>query len=54
MNYESNIARGLVEDILNVIYKYEESITVATAVGCLEIAKIQLLDEQVSEHDDED
>ena len=54
MNYESNLARGLVEEIINVIYKYEESITVATAVGCLEIAKFHLLEEQVSEHDDED
>ena len=54
MNYENSLAKGLVGEILDLIYKYEDSITVATAVGCLEIAKIQLLDEQVSEHDDED
>ena len=54
MNYESSLAKGLVDEILNLIYKYEESITVATAVGCLEIAKIQLLDEQACSDDQED
>lgn len=52
MNYESNLAQGLVEEILNTVYKYEESMTVATAIGCLEIAKAHLLQEQ-SEEDDE-
>ena len=53
MNYEASIARGLVEDLLNAIYKYEDSITVATAVGCLEIAKLQLLESQMEEEDED-
>ena len=53
MNYEASLARGLVEDLLKAIYKYEDSITVATAVGCLEIAKLQLLESQMEEEDEE-
>lgn len=52
MNYESNLSQGLVEEILKTIYKYEESITVATAIGCLEIAKMQILQSQMEEDDD--
>ena len=52
MNYEANLARGLVEELLNTIYKYEDSITVATAVGCLEIAKLQLLESQMEEDEE--
>lgn len=54
MNYERNLAQGLVEDILRAVYKYEESMTVATAVGCLEIAKLQLLESQLTEEEDEE
>ena len=32
--------------------KYEDSITVATAVGCLEIAKLQLLESQMEEDEE--
>ena len=54
MNYESELANGLVQEILRTVYKFSESITVAAAVGCLEIAKLQLIESQMREDDDEE
>ena len=53
MNYQNDIAQGLVDEILEVVYKYSESVLTATAIGCLEIAKIQILNDQVTEYEDE-
>lgn len=54
MKYDAEIAQGLVDEIVAVVYKYSESMLVATAVGCLEIAKVQILNDQVDEVEDED
>ena len=54
MKYDAEIAQGLVDEILNVVYKYSESMLTATAVGCLEVAKMQLLADQVDEMEDDD
>lgn len=43
MNYENKIAQGLVDEILAVIYNYEESILLPTVLGCLDIVKQQLI-----------
>lgn len=43
MDYEENLTQALVEELLETIFKYEESITVATALGCLEIVKAELM-----------
>ena len=53
MNFENNLAKGLVDEIMKVVYKYEETMTVATAVGCLEIAKLQLIENQMQDDEDE-
>jgi hypothetical protein len=50
MSYQGDIARALVLEIMEVLYKYEESILAITAVGCLEAAKIQLLHDQTEEY----
>ena len=54
MKYDAEIAQGLVDEILNVVYKYSESMLTATAVGCLEVDKMQLLADQVDEMEDDD
>ena len=54
MKYDAEIAQGLVDELINVVYKYSESMLTATAIGCLEIAKMQLLADQVSEMEDDD
>jgi hypothetical protein len=39
------LAEGMAEEIKEVIYKYSDSMPLATAIGCLEIVKIELLKE---------
>lgn len=53
MRYDGDIAQGLVDELIATIYKYSESMLTATAVGCLEIAKMQLLNDQVDELEDD-
>lgn len=54
MKYDADIAQGLVDEIIAVVYKYSESMLTATAIGCLEIAKMQILTDQVDEMEDDD
>jgi hypothetical protein len=53
MNYMSELAQGLVDEILTVVHKYDESMLLPTVLGCLDIAKLQLLQEHMEEDDDE-
>jgi hypothetical protein len=52
MNYQGDIAQSLVEEILDLIGKYHDTMMVATALGCLEIVKAQILQDHL-EVDDE-
>ena len=54
MNYEGNLVQGLVDELLAMIYKYSDAMMVATAIGCLEIVKTQLLEDHLEELEDED
>lgn len=54
MRYDADIAQGLVDEIIALVYKYSESMLTATAIGCLEIAKIQILNDQVTEMENAD
>jgi hypothetical protein len=45
------LAEGLAEEIKEVIYKYSESMPLATAIGCLEIVKTELLKEHEEEEE---
>jgi hypothetical protein len=40
---QGKVAGGLVEELLEVIYKYEESLYMATVLGCLDLVKQQLI-----------
>jgi len=51
MTYASDIAQGLVDDILATIHKYDESLLLPTVLGCLDIAKAQLLADHMDEED---
>jgi hypothetical protein len=46
------LAQGMTDEILNVIYKYHETMPVATVLGVLEIIKAQLLAEHMEDEDD--
>ena len=49
---QGKLAGGLVDEILEVVYKYEESLYTSTVIGCLEIAKQQIINDTM-ESDDE-
>lgn len=54
MKYDAEIAQGLVDEIITVVYKYSESMLTATVIGCIEIAKMQILNDQVEEMEDDE
>jgi hypothetical protein len=54
MNYFNGITQGLIDEVLEVVYKYEDTMNISTAIGCLEFVKIQLIqDAQQDAEDDE-
>jgi len=53
VSYTGNLTQGMVDEILAVIHKYDETVMLATALGCLDIVKAQLLQEHMDDDDDE-
>lgn len=51
MNYNGNLSQGLVDELLEVIHKYDESLYLATALGCLELVKQQLIQDHMDDID---
>ena len=51
---QGKLADGMVEELLDVIHKYEETTYVATVVGCLEIVKQQVLLNSIELDEEED
>ena len=52
MNYMGNIAQALVDELLEVVHKYDETMVLPTALGCLDLVKVQLI-QDTQEEDDE-
>jgi hypothetical protein len=48
---QGKVAGGLVDELLELIHKYDETLYMATVVGCLELVKQQLINDSV-ENDD--
>lgn len=49
---QGKVAGGLVNELLELIHKYDESLYMATVIGCLELVKQQLINDSI-EGDDE-
>jgi hypothetical protein len=49
---QGKVADGLVDELLEVIYRYEESLYMATVIGCLEFVKQQLINDGLENKDD--
>jgi hypothetical protein len=49
---QGKLAGGLVDELLEVIHKYDETLYMATVVGCLELVKQQLINESVENSDE--
>lgn len=46
---QGKVADGLVDDLLEVIHRYDESLYMATVIGCLELVKQQLIMDSIDE-----
>jgi len=50
MNFnQGKLADGLVDELLEVIHKYDETLYMATVIGCLELVKQQLINDAMEE-----
>jgi hypothetical protein len=49
---QGKLAGGLVDELLEVIHKYDETLYMSTVIGVLELVKQQLINESM-ENDDE-
>ena len=52
MNYMGNIAQGLVDELLKVVHKYDETMMLPTALGCLDLVKAQLIQDAIDEDEE--
>ena len=50
---QGKLADGLVDELLEAIHKYDESLYMATVIGVLELVKQQLIQESLEREDDE-
>jgi hypothetical protein len=54
-DYQGSLSQKLVDELLEVVHRYDETMMLPTAVGCLEIAKAQLLlDHMEDDYGDDD
>jgi hypothetical protein len=51
-DYQHTLCQRLVDEVLDVIHKYDETMMLATSLGCLDIVKAQLLQEHMEDEDD--
>ena len=49
---QGKLANGLVDELLEVIHKYDETLYMATVIGCLELIKQQLINESMGNSDE--
>jgi len=49
---QGKLAGGLVDELLEVRHKYDETLYMATVIGCLELVKQQLINDSVEDEDD--
>ena len=52
MSYAGDIAQGLVDELLAVVHKYDETMVLPTALGCLDLVKQQLIQNHMEEDDE--
>jgi hypothetical protein len=49
---QGKLAGSLVDELLEVINKYDETLYMATVIGCLELVKQQLINDATEAEDD--
>ena len=54
MNFnQGKLVDGLIDDLMQTIHKYDESLYMATVIGALEFVKLQLIEESREEDEDD-
>ena len=48
---QGKLANGLVDELFELIHRYDESLYVSTVIGCLELVKQQLVEDAVDKDD---
>jgi hypothetical protein len=51
---QGKLADGLVDDLLEAIHKYDETLYMATVIGVLELVKQQLIHESIDREGDDE
>jgi hypothetical protein len=51
---QGKLAGGLVDELLELIHKYDESLYMSTVIGCLELVKQELINENVQSEEEEE
>ena len=51
---QGKLADGLLGELLDVIYKYEETMILPTVLGILDLVKVQLIEEHMEAMEDDD
>ena len=49
---QGKVAGGLVDELLELVHKYDETLYMATVIGCLELVKQQFINESMESDDD--
>lgn len=48
---QGKVAGGLVDELLELIHKYDETLYMATVIGVLELVKQQLINESIGDEE---
>jgi len=49
---QGKLAGGLVDEMLELVHKYDDTLYMATVIGCLELVKQQLINDSLEDGDD--
>jgi hypothetical protein len=49
---QGKLASGLVDELLELVHRYDESLYMSTVIGCLELVKHQLIIDSVENEED--
>jgi hypothetical protein len=54
MSYDASIAQGLVDEVLDLLHKYDDSLLLPTVLGCLDLIKLQLIEDHMCDDEDDE
>jgi hypothetical protein len=49
---QGKVAGGLVDEMLELVHKYDETLYMSTVIGCLELVKQQLINDSMEDDDE--